>query len=441
MGDKLISVDGKKISELDLNWYESRDLASFFEDNQKVKFQFETKNIELFKKEKSLFAPFSDFYLYSIDIDEKSKKLNARIHIESSHQFDEEDQQYQLSKTYLWHDKREDVNKDTISCSFSLNEWEKENFSVPGVSYFLNLHSIDLDTFEENLTLKPYTHEIEWHKENRWNNELNVEYTYTGNYLFNTNFNYKNFPFDKQIIKFELVNLFDLGSGLLDVSHRSIFKLEEFASKNSISGWEIINSGIYHDTYRDPTVIDPSDVLVIELEIERQHGYYVYKVILPIILILMVCWSSVFIAAKELESKLTITIVCLLSLIAYNFVIDNEIPKLEYLTIIDWIILASYFYAALPNFQLGFLGRLKELILHLKYPFLGHIQFQLIQFSFLHNYCKISFHKQAIYHNFHQHFLITHLIFHNFRLFFSRNFQLFVFHLYLLILTLQLKYY
>ena len=108
MGDKLISVDGKKISELDLNWYESRDLASFFEDNQKVKFQFETKNIELFKKEKSLFAPFSDFYLYSIDIDEKSKKLNARIHIESSHQFDEEDQQYQLSKTYLWHDKRED---------------------------------------------------------------------------------------------------------------------------------------------------------------------------------------------------------------------------------------------------------------------------------------------------------------------------------------------
>ena len=52
---------------------------------------------------------------------------------------------------------------------------------------------------------------------------------------------------------------------------------------------------------------------------------------------------------KELESKLTITIVCLLSLIAYNFVIDSELPRLEYLTIIDWIILTSYFYAATPN--------------------------------------------------------------------------------------------
>ena len=38
-----------------------------------------------------------------------------------------------------------------------------------------------------------------------------------------------------------------------------------------------------------------------------------------------------------------------MSLIAYNFIIDKEIPKLEYLTIIDWIILLSYFYAAMPN--------------------------------------------------------------------------------------------
>ena len=47
---------------------------------------------------------------------------------------------------------------------------------------------------------------------------------------------------------------------------------------------------------------------------------------------------------KELEARLTITIVCLLSLIAYNFVIDADLPKLEYLTIMDYIILVSYIY-------------------------------------------------------------------------------------------------
>ncbi len=89
--------------------------------------------------------------------------------------------------------------------------------------------------------------------------------------------------------------------------------------------------------------------LGIEFELERKHGYYVYKVILPILLILSVCWSAVWIDPKELESRLTVTIVCLLSLIAYNFVIDSELPKLEYLTVLDWIILTSYVYAVIPN--------------------------------------------------------------------------------------------
>ena len=83
--------------------------------------------------------------------------------------------------------------------------------------------------------------------------------------------------------------------------------------------------------------------------IERKHSYYLYKVILPIILILSVCWLVVWIDPKELEARLTVTIVCLLSLIAYNFVIDSELPKLEYLTVLDWIILTSYVYAVIPN--------------------------------------------------------------------------------------------
>ena len=64
----------------------------------------------------------------------------------------------------------------------------------------------------------------------------------------------------------------------------------------------------------------------------------------------MVCWSVMWITPKELEARLTVTIVCLLSLIAYNFVIDSEIPKLEYLTTMDWIIFTSYIFATIPNF-------------------------------------------------------------------------------------------
>ena len=67
-------------------------------------------------------------------------------------------------------------------------------------------------------------------------------------------------------------------------------------------------------------------------------------------MVLLICWSVFWIHPKELESKLTITIVCLLSLIAYNFVIEEDVPKLSYLTIMDYLILISYIFATIPNF-------------------------------------------------------------------------------------------
>ena len=108
---------------------------------------------------------------------------------------------------------------------------------------------------------------------------------------------------------------------------------------------------------------------------------------MPIALILLVCWSSLWITPREIESRLTITIVCLLSLIAYNFVIDSDLPKLEYLTTMDFIILISYFYAALPNlFAIYSHNKLNEPaskkvnfeILGKKYGFLSYLGIVLI---------------------------------------------------------------
>ena len=98
----------------------------------------------------------------------------------------------------------------------------------------------------------------------------------------------------------------------------------------------------------------------------------------------MVCWSVIWITPKELESRLTVTIVCLLSLIAYNFVIDKELPKLEYLTVMDWIIFTSYIFATIPNFlcvisyQLFIKNKKMTLAIENKAKFVGPISYILI---------------------------------------------------------------
>ena len=127
-------------------------------------------------------------------------------------------------------------------------------------------------------------------------------------------------------------------------------KVSEFKESNPIQGWNIISITPKYHISKDPAEYISNDGVKLELEIERKSRYYIFKIILPIILILTVCWSAVWINPREIESRLTITIVCLLSLIAYNFVIDSDMPKLEYLTIMDYIILISYVYATIPNF-------------------------------------------------------------------------------------------
>ena len=85
------------------------------------------------------------------------------------------------------------------------------------------------------------------------------------------------------------------------------------------------------------------------IDIERLTSYYVYKIILPIIFILCISWSVFWVRGSQLEAKVNVTIVCLLSLIAYNFIIDEDLPKLSYLTFLDSFILMSYFYTGIAT--------------------------------------------------------------------------------------------
>ena len=72
---------------------------------------------------------------------------------------------------------------------------------------------------------------------------------------------------------------------------------------------------------------------------------------LPILLLLALTWSIFWIDLKDLETRITISIVTFLALIAYNFVIDNDLAKLAYLTFLDSVILVSYLFAGLPTFM------------------------------------------------------------------------------------------
>ena len=66
-------------------------------------------------------------------------------------------------------------------------------------------------------------------------------------------------------------------------------------------------------------------------------------------MILIICWSVFWINGLQLESRLTVTSVSFLALIAYNYVVEDDLPKLGYSTVLDSIILWSYIFAGLAT--------------------------------------------------------------------------------------------
>ena len=121
-------------------------------------------------------------------------------------------------------------------------------------------------------------------------------------------------------------------------------------TKTNIKSFEKIIEN-FHDIYLGKTITDNENMLQIEIEIKRNYEQYIYKIIIPVFLILSLAWFVLWIPTKEFETRLTTSMVALLSLIAYNFVFADDVPKLNYLTALDEYILLSYIFCCIPTFM------------------------------------------------------------------------------------------
>src|SRR6266516_4861879 len=73
----------------------------------------------------------------------------------------------------------------------------------------------------------------------------------------------------------------------------------------------------------------------------RNVQHYILKVILPLILIVIMSWSVFWIDPVHSNSQISIAVTSMLTLIAYRFAVDTQLPLLPYMTRLDAFILTS----------------------------------------------------------------------------------------------------
>jgi gamma-aminobutyric acid receptor subunit beta len=68
---------------------------------------------------------------------------------------------------------------------------------------------------------------------------------------------------------------------------------------------------------------------------------YILKVIFPLVLIVMMSWAVFWIDPVNASSEINIAITSMLTLIAYRFTVDTQLPRLPYMTRLDVFFLVS----------------------------------------------------------------------------------------------------
>jgi Neurotransmitter-gated ion-channel ligand binding domain len=142
------------------------------------------------------------------------------------------------------------------------------------------------------------------------------------------------FPFDRQSFDIVIESL-KYGKSMVelvaDPTKTSIGK-DKFVS---LSEWNIGKVvGVNSKSFFSPEKQDYARVTV-EIRADRIPGFYISKVMVPLLLITITSWSVFWIKPQEFSTQISVAFTNLLTIVALLLVINDKLPRVGYLTLMD----------------------------------------------------------------------------------------------------------
>ena len=155
----------------------------------------------------------------------------------------------------------------------------------------------------------------------------------------------QSFPFDRQTFRIQLVAVRYRPNEVKFVPDQAwiregLRQASGIASSITLPDWTVEK----WDARTLPYTLAPGlefSGYAFEFTASRNAQHYVWKVILPLVLIVMMSWAVFWIDPVTSNSQISIAVTSMLTLIAYRFAIDNQLPRLPYTTNLDAFILMS----------------------------------------------------------------------------------------------------
>lgn len=162
-----------------------------------------------------------------------------------------------------------------------------------------------------------------------------------GTVLYKTHFvatlttplNLRNFPFDRQDLRF-IVEPFDHSSDHVKLVWDQA--KTRVAPDAFLAEWELSHA---LEAVPSLSLSDPSapafSRLTFDMEMKRHPGYYVWKIVLQMGLLVGLSWLVFYMEPQEVQTGLAVSLTLLLTVIAFGITTDSVLPKVGYRTWLD----------------------------------------------------------------------------------------------------------
>ncbi len=152
--------------------------------------------------------------------------------------------------------------------------------------------------------------------------------------------NLKDFPLDEHTLQIKLVTS---GKDSKNIEFVQDTERTGMADVLTVTDWDVSSWEVVIATVPLGPNLPVLPGVIFEFDAKRLVKFYLIKVMIPLILIVLMSLVVLFIDPNHIGPKLSIAITAILTLIAYRFLLGNLLPKISYLTHMDYFIFGSMF--------------------------------------------------------------------------------------------------
>jgi len=172
---------------------------------------------------------------------------------------------------------------------------------------------------------------------------------YTGQ--FSAPMDLREFPRDRQEFFVHLVAPAVSGPNVTLVPDESIVSLR--SEQLSISDWKVGEAVLEVAEFQVAPGAPAHPGVKLSFPASRLVTYYVIQVLIPLVAIVMMAYAVFWVAPAVVATRVGVVVTTMLTLIAYRFMLANHVPRLPYLTRLDWFMLGATVLVILTLFTMA----------------------------------------------------------------------------------------